>query len=48
MRLFLAGAPAITAVFAIVALKYYPITAERAAETRRKLEERRGAIIGGG
>ena len=48
MRLFLAGAPAITAVFAILALKYYPITAERAAETRRILEERRGAIIAGG
>lgn len=44
MRLFLAGAPAITAVFALVALKFYPITAKRAAETRRKLEERRGAI----
>ncbi|MGA2322638.1 MAG: MFS transporter [Sedimentisphaerales bacterium] len=48
MRLFLAGAPAITAVFAILAIRFYPITAERAAETRRKLEERRGAIIGGG
>lgn len=44
MRLFLAGAPAITAVFALVALKFYPITAKRAAETRRKLEERRGGI----
>jgi GPH family glycoside/pentoside/hexuronide:cation symporter len=44
MRLFLAGAPAITAVFAILAIKFYPITAERAAETRRILEERRGAI----
>lgn len=42
MRLFLAGAPAITALFAIVALKFYPITAEHASETRRKLEERRG------
>jgi GPH family glycoside/pentoside/hexuronide:cation symporter len=42
MRLFLAGAPAITAVFAIVALKFYPITAKSAAETRQKLEERRG------
>ena len=48
MRLFLAGAPAITAVFAIVALKFYPITAERAAETRRILEERRGAINAAG
>jgi len=44
MRLFLAGAPAITAVFAIVALKFYPITAKRAAETRQKLEERRGVV----
>jgi GPH family glycoside/pentoside/hexuronide:cation symporter len=44
MRLFLAGAPAITAVFAILAIRFYPITAERAAETRRLLEERRGAI----
>jgi len=44
MRLFLAGAPAITAIFALVALKFYPITAKRAAETRRKLEERRGVV----
>ncbi len=48
MRLFLAGAPAITAVFAIVAIRFYPITAERAAETRRILEERRGAISAAG
>ena len=47
MRLFLAGAPTITAIFAILALKYYPITAESAAETRRKLEERRGTVISG-
>ncbi|MFC1568716.1 MFS transporter [bacterium] len=45
MRLFLAGAPAITALFAIVALKFYPITAERANETRRQLEERRGKVV---
>lgn len=44
MRLFLAGAPAITALFAILALKFYPITAELASETRRQLEERRGKI----
>ncbi|MBN1765376.1 MAG: MFS transporter [Sedimentisphaerales bacterium] len=44
MRLFLAGAPAITAVFALVALKFYPITAERAAQTRKELEERRGVV----
>ena len=47
MRLFLASAPALTAAFAIVALKFYPITATRAAETRRKLEERRGSEAGG-
>ncbi|MBN2011661.1 MFS transporter [candidate division KSB1 bacterium] len=44
MRLFLSGAPAITALFAIIALKYYPITAEHASETRRQLEERRGKV----
>lgn len=44
MRLFLAGAPAITALFAIVALIFYPITAKHAAETRKTLEERRGSI----
>lgn len=44
IRLFLAGAPAIAALLAIVALFFYPITAQRAAETRRTLEERRGAI----
>jgi GPH family glycoside/pentoside/hexuronide:cation symporter len=44
MRLFLAGAPALTAVFALVALKFYPITATRAAATRKQLEARRGAV----
>lgn len=44
MRLFLAGAPALTAAFAIAALLFYPITAKRAAETRKQLEERRGAV----
>ncbi|MEM6748837.1 MAG: MFS transporter [Planctomycetota bacterium] len=44
MRLFLAGGPAITAVFAIVALYFYPIDAARAAETRDILEKRRGAV----
>lgn len=44
MRLFLAGAPALTALFAIVALKFYPIDAVRARETRRRLEARRGAV----
>lgn len=42
MRLFLAGAPALTALFAIVALYFYPITVDRAMETRRQLEARRG------
>ena len=44
IRIFLAGAPALAAVFAIVALIFYPITAKRAAETRRILEERRGIV----
>jgi GPH family glycoside/pentoside/hexuronide:cation symporter len=44
MRLFLAGAPVITALGAIVALRFYPITAERAAETRLRLEARRGKV----
>lgn len=42
IRLFLAGAPALAAFLAIVALIFYPITARRAAHTRRTLEERRG------
>lgn len=42
MRLFLAGAPALTAAIAIAALYFYPITAARAAETRRVLVARRG------
>lgn len=45
MRLFLAGAPALTAVLAIGALFFYPLTAQRAANTRKQLEERRGAIL---
>lgn len=44
MRLFLAGAPTLTAVLAIGALFFYPITAHRAANTRQQLENRRGAI----
>ncbi|MBN1780174.1 MFS transporter [bacterium] len=44
MRLFLSGAPSITALFAIVALKFYPITAERASMTRKQLEARRGSV----
>ncbi len=46
MRLFLAGAPAITALFALVALAFYPIDAKRAAKTRKVLEDRRGAVTG--
>ena len=44
MRLFLAGAPALTALFAIIALTFYPITSARAAETRKQLELRRGSV----
>lgn len=44
MRLFLAGAPSLTAVFAIVALAFYPLTAQHAAHTRKQLEARRGGI----
>ena len=44
MRLFLMGGPAAAALLAIIALAFYPITAKRAAETRKQLEERRGAI----
>ncbi|MEM6552251.1 MAG: MFS transporter [Planctomycetota bacterium] len=40
MRLFLAGAPALTALLAIAALAFYPITADSAAETRRQLDLR--------
>jgi Na+/melibiose symporter-like transporter len=43
MRLFLAGAPTATALLALVALRFYPITAETAARTRAILEQRRGA-----
>ncbi|MGD0388601.1 MAG: MFS transporter [Tepidisphaeraceae bacterium] len=41
MRLFIVGATSVTAVFAMFALRYYTLTAERAQETRRLLEERR-------
>ncbi len=44
MRLFLAGGPALTALFALVALYFYPITAKRATETRNALEQRRGEV----
>ncbi len=44
MRLFLAGAPVATAVLALIAIKFYPISAARAAETRAQLEARRGVV----
>lgn len=44
MRLFLSGAPAITACAAIIALYFYPIDANRAAITRASLEKKRGAL----
>ncbi len=42
MRLFLAGAPTATALLAIVVLRFYPLSAERAEATRTTLEARRG------
>lgn len=45
MRLFLAGAPALTAVLALAALAFYPINARRAAQTRAALEARRGTAV---
>ncbi|MEM1185345.1 MAG: MFS transporter [Planctomycetota bacterium] len=44
MRSFLVGGPAVTALLAIVALRLYPIDAQRAASTRAALEERRGRV----
>ena len=41
MRLFLVASTFVTAVLAILALRHYSLTAERAAETRRALEARR-------
>jgi hypothetical protein len=41
MRLFIVGATSVTAVLAIWVLRYYTLTAGRAAETRRALELRR-------
>lgn len=40
MRLFLAGAPTITAIMAIIIVYFYPINEARARETRRILDER--------
>lgn len=42
MRLFLAGAPTLTALLAIVAKYFYPLNAERAQLTSEILEKRNG------
>lgn len=44
MRALLAGATSLTAVLAMIVAFFYPITRGRAAETRRQLEARRGAV----
>jgi GPH family glycoside/pentoside/hexuronide:cation symporter len=44
MRALLAGATSLTAAVAIVVALFYPITRERAEETRRQLEARRGTV----
>lgn len=44
MRIFLSAVPAIAAVGCILMLRRYPISRERAAQTRRLLEQRRGAV----
>src|ERR1043165_6915704 len=44
MRALLAGATSITAAIAVVIACFYPITREKAEETRRQLEARRGAV----
>lgn len=44
MRFFLSAVPAIAAVGCILMLRRYPISRERAAQTRRLLEQRRGAV----
>lgn len=46
MRLFLSGAPALSSLFAIIALYFYPIDEKRANATREQLEARRGSIDG--
>ena len=45
MRLFLAGAPTITAVMAIITVYYYPIDETRANLTRQLLEKRKNHEI---
>ena len=44
MRLVLAGTVVVTAIAALIVLRLYPISPERALETRRELEARRGAV----
>src|ERR1043165_4520508 len=44
MRALLAGATSLTAAVAVVIALFYPITRERAEETRRQLEARRGTV----
>jgi hypothetical protein len=44
MRLFMVLGGMIPNMIAFFLLKFYPITKENAAETRRLLEERRGTV----
>ncbi len=44
MRIFHSLVPPLSAIFCIFVLMHFPITPEKAAQTRRILEERRGAI----
>ena len=43
-RLVLAGTVVVTAIAALIVVRLYPISPERALETRRELEARRGAV----
>jgi glycoside/pentoside/hexuronide:cation symporter, GPH family len=45
MRWLLAGSTALPPLAAIALLRFYPLDAARAAETRRKLERRRGSVV---
>ena len=44
MRLIFSGIPALSAAIAILLLTLYPVTREKALETRRALEARRGGV----
>ncbi|MEM1164684.1 MAG: MFS transporter [Planctomycetota bacterium] len=44
LRLALAGSTSLMAILAMIVLRWYPITEAKANNTRRMLEERRGAI----